>query len=300
MKRRNLILLLGGASAGAVTFGSGAFSSVEADRNVTVAVVPDEEALLGYEVREDGQSDGNGATSGLPEIVVPAGETEERTLVTITNRTTEAVKIASVEVTTHSHGGPDVIDLDWDEHPFGSGEAADIRGTIECDEEGSDVVALAVEIEGMNIDVTMAGNTNTRRFVIQCESPEPDLTSDFVPQEDDSERPPGDVKFSGLGQVELQHDERGTVDVQFYVQRNQDQNTDVTIESSDLVPTNEKIRGDRFRGESIVGVRIDDSKFIYLHPSWDQRDCRFVSSSGGTVEDPVLLADVDPETCSPS
>ena len=47
MKRRNLILLLGGASSGAMSVGTGAFSSVEAERDVEVNVVEDDEAYLG-------------------------------------------------------------------------------------------------------------------------------------------------------------------------------------------------------------------------------------------------------------
>ena len=50
MKRRHLILLLGGASSGAMSVGTGAFSSVEADRGVAVNVVDDESAYLGLEV----------------------------------------------------------------------------------------------------------------------------------------------------------------------------------------------------------------------------------------------------------
>ena len=50
MKRRNLILLLGGASSGAMSVGTGAFSSVEAERGVAVNVVEDDEAYLGLDV----------------------------------------------------------------------------------------------------------------------------------------------------------------------------------------------------------------------------------------------------------
>jgi len=47
MKRRHAILLLGGASSGAMSVGSGAFSSVEAERGVEVNVVDDDGAYLG-------------------------------------------------------------------------------------------------------------------------------------------------------------------------------------------------------------------------------------------------------------
>ena len=53
MKRRNLILLLGGASSGAMSVGTGAFSSVEAERGVKVSVVEDDEAYLGLDPVEE-------------------------------------------------------------------------------------------------------------------------------------------------------------------------------------------------------------------------------------------------------
>ena len=53
MKRRHAILLLGGASSGAMSVGTGAFSSVEADRGVEVNVVDDENAYLGLEAKSE-------------------------------------------------------------------------------------------------------------------------------------------------------------------------------------------------------------------------------------------------------
>ena len=49
MKRRQLVLLLGGGSAAATSVGTGAFSSVEAEREVSVNVVEDENAYLGLD-----------------------------------------------------------------------------------------------------------------------------------------------------------------------------------------------------------------------------------------------------------
>lgn len=58
MKRRNLLLLLGSAGAGSMTVGTGAFSSVNAEREVVVNVVEDEDAYLGVkQVRTGGVVD---------------------------------------------------------------------------------------------------------------------------------------------------------------------------------------------------------------------------------------------------
>ncbi|WP_435072864.1 hypothetical protein [Halorubrum sp. HHNYT27] len=53
MKRRHLILLLGGASSGAMSVGTGAFTSAEAGRSVAVNVVDDEDAYLGLDVENE-------------------------------------------------------------------------------------------------------------------------------------------------------------------------------------------------------------------------------------------------------
>lgn len=53
MKRRQLILLLGGGSAAATSVGTGAFSNVSADREVSVNVVKDENAYLSITVDDE-------------------------------------------------------------------------------------------------------------------------------------------------------------------------------------------------------------------------------------------------------
>ena len=83
MKRRNLILLLGGASSGALSVGTGAFSGVEADRDVEVNVVKDEKAYLGLKnltENEDGDDE-----------IVPSGTKTEA--VRISNRFTSELEL---------------------------------------------------------------------------------------------------------------------------------------------------------------------------------------------------------------
>ena len=299
MKRRNLILMLGGTSAGSLTLGSGAFSSATAERDVSVGVVPDDEALVGYEVREDVEQDDS--DSGFPELVVTAGENEERTLVTVRNRLGEntPIEITDVEVTTQSDEEPNVVDVEWDEGAFGPGEPANVRGSIDCEQAGSDVVELTVTVEGKGINASLFGHTDTRRFVVRCESESlPDLTSEFLPHGEGVESS-ATVTFNGLGQVELKHDERGTVDVQFYVGSKTGANKRMSVDAhpSETVETNQKLAGDKFSSESVVGVRIAGSDAIYLHPSWSQDGCEFEKGSGGTVSEPSSIEEIDPTEC---
>ena len=300
MRRRDLILLLGGTSAGALTLGSGAFSSTTADRSVRVDVVPDDQALVGYEVNEDVTRDES--ESGFPELLATAGENEVRTVATVTNRLSgnAAIEIVDVEVTTRSNGEPDVVNVEWDEGPFGPGETADIRGRIACEEAGSDVVELTVTVESTDVTVNLSGDTDTRRFVVRCEPPSPpDLTSDFRSGAGSAE-----VKFNGHGGVKLKHDEDGTVDVQFYVGSETGANKEMTVDtrspSPKTVETNQMVGGKTFSSESVVGVRISESDAIYLHPSWNQDRCTFDSASGGTVSDPQSFTETDPTECGSS
>ena len=112
MKRRKFILLLGGTSAGALTVGSGAFSSGAAKRSINVGVVPDDHAYVGYEIQGD---------SNPPEIVVTAGEYEE--LVRGKNRFPEDTEIETVEA-----WAPE-LNIRPDKHSLGSGETAGMDGT---------------------------------------------------------------------------------------------------------------------------------------------------------------------------
>ena len=99
MKRRNLILLLGGASSGAMSAGTGAFSSVEAERGVEVNVVDDDEAYLGLEA--ESEITAFGRSTDIVEI--RNSFTDELTLtvsVDETNRVVEDITVAGEEPPT--------------------------------------------------------------------------------------------------------------------------------------------------------------------------------------------------------
>lgn len=283
--------MIGGTGVGSLTLGSGAFSSMTAERGVTVDVAPDDEALVGYEIRKDAEA--GESESQLPEITTTAGD-KKRTLVTILNRFGNGtnIKISDVEVTTQDDGGPAIADVEWDEAPFRS--TADIRGRIVCSEAGSNIVELTVTVEGTGVTTTLFGGKDTRRFVIRCEPRSlPDLTSEFLPSGS------GKVMFNGFGQIKLKHEDQGIVDVKFYLGNKTGANKRMSINSLSVekVKTNQKLGGDRFSSRSVVGVQIGDSNSIYLHPSWNRNDCMFEKGSGGTVSDPTSIEDTDPTKC---
>ena len=93
MKRRHLILMLGGASSGALSIGTGAFSSARMERGVNVSVVDDENAFVRYETPSD-------------EAVIEQGG-EQITLVRIRNQFGGNQKIALVGVEIDAD--PDIL-----------------------------------------------------------------------------------------------------------------------------------------------------------------------------------------------
>ena len=106
--------------------------------------------------------------------------------------------------------------------------------------------------------------------------------------------------FDGRGQLELHHKDNAMVDLQFYTQSNRGQNNEVTVEPRETVDTNHKIGGQRFSSESVVGVQVGESEFIHLHPGWNQDLCQLENGSGRRDENPVSLAEIDPNGCSAS
>lgn len=58
MKRRNLLATVGLAASGGIAVGTGAFTSVEAERTVTVEVAEDSKALLAMDDRNTGPNSG--------------------------------------------------------------------------------------------------------------------------------------------------------------------------------------------------------------------------------------------------
>lgn len=172
MKRRELILMIGGTSAGGLMLETGAFSRLATKRGVSVDVVSDHEALVEYDISN-------------PEIVVTAGESEKRTLVTVTNNLGEDIEITKVEVATKGNGEPTVDNLDWKKEPFES--EREIQGKIVCNDPGintikSSYIGLTITLEGVDdggVTMTLSGDTDTRRFIAKCEpkaepSPTPD------------------------------------------------------------------------------------------------------------------------------
>jgi len=162
MKRRHAILLLGGASSGAMSVGSGAFSSVNAERGIDVTVVEDENAYLGLQqVKETVPVDNN-------RVSVESAEYDPNDVVKIQNQFSNRLNLT---VTVQSTGGivdEDSIEIDGesandDKSPNEIEVGHEVFIGINCDRSGEGWVELYFDGEAGGSTVEM-----TRSFDVSC------------------------------------------------------------------------------------------------------------------------------------
>lgn len=238
MKRRHFILLLGGASSGALGIGTGAFSSVEADRGVEVNVVEDENAYLGLE-RLDAASE------------VDVGY--ETDVVKITNQFADGLDLSVV--VDEQGDGIDEIEVEdpveiVEEADEGESDGEDLpTGTkahvsVKCDSPGdtSFTLTFSGHAGGASVD-------KTRTFEISCESVDTGPTVN-------------DVKFLGNGKVKILSDGGGQVSAKAYIGGpGQSGNGEPQWTSYTHVSVNEELKPKQFgwdnNGDEILEVDID-------------------------------------------
>lgn len=240
MKRRQLVLLLGGGSAAAASAGTGAFSSVSADREVNVNVVEDEEAYLSITVDDENDA------------VRIRNQFADDLDLTVTLESTDGV-VDEVEVAgpitfvdgTSGDGDFEGGDDD-DDGVLGPGEAAHVR--VEFDGVGEHSVTFSFEGEASGASVD-----KTREFALG-----PEDVTDRVEK----------VKFPGnSGKVRVLTTENdgggggveGVVSAKSYCE-----DDDGAVRSSDgfeVVSVNTDLRVDDFDDDdlrgSIVGIEIE-------------------------------------------
>ncbi|WP_058366834.1 hypothetical protein [Haloparvum sedimenti] len=157
MKRRTLILLFGGGSSGALTLGSGAFSSASMDRGVDVDVVSDDKAVVGYESSD---------------ISVTGDDTV--VLIEVHNQFGGDVDISIDDAEATVEGGdgdPDVTAVETTDDAFSPGESGEVRGEVSCQGAGTAVVEVTVTVSGEGVRAELYGDRETRSFEVTCVPP---------------------------------------------------------------------------------------------------------------------------------
>ncbi|MFC5135705.1 MULTISPECIES: hypothetical protein [Haloferacaceae] len=310
MKRRNLILLLGGASSGAMSVGTGAFSSAEAERGVSVSVEDDKDAFIRYEKPNDGTETEYGEEVTLVRVRNQFGGDQELALVGIEYEyDDETVKDDVLKnITVERYEGPADPDEEFNEEDFigvnddhvaiergstnGDFPAADdadafgpgewIRIVADaCVPPGEEVevaVTITVKgIEGTGITAQLFGDT--RRFKLSSKLND---LADLI----------SSVKFPGnSGKVQIRTDSDGggaserdpEVSATAYYATDggdvketdtKDVRVDTQLELDDDFDVSE--------GNSIVGIAIDGIDGVFVHPKFDDSVCEIVVGNSGS------------------
>jgi hypothetical protein len=139
-----LVLIL--ASLGVGLSGSDAFGVTATDRSMTLGVVDDDTAYVGYDSPD--RLDVN-VTTGVDE-----------TLVTVTNRFSSPIRVTDVETDSR-------LDVSLPSE-LGVGETGSIH-LIDCDVSLDDEpVHVTVFVDGVDVEATVFGETATRTVVLDC------------------------------------------------------------------------------------------------------------------------------------
>ena len=134
--------------------GTGAYSAASADRGLTVEVVDDDEAYVGYEPEERIYA------------VNTTNQTTTETLVTVTNRFPSSVELTDVDVDAHPALSVLIVDEPGTLEP---GESGEIRAGISCDEEVMSMgFSVSVSVDGEAVAAALDGDTETRTVSVSC------------------------------------------------------------------------------------------------------------------------------------
>ena len=264
MKRRHVILMLGGASSGALSVGTGAFSSARMERGVNVNVVDDESAFVGY------RSDDRVLPDDLEDGRVP--------LVNVTNQFAQEITVVDATIDRgkeylSDENTPNGDDEDDEEHTLTPGESFLLTAKPDIPPGKEIEVAVTVRVEGTGVTAEVFGDTETRRFTIEREEKQtsPEVTN---------------VHYNGKGTVRLEaedEDENDEVEVDVYTIPTGNKSNETR---SDSLGSPESKTFELNKNEGVDGwvVAVEVGDTIYQHPKWDASECDFDSSDGGGAD----------------
>jgi len=227
------VALLVVASTGLV-FGSMGFSSVAADRGVSVAVVDDDNALVGYDTANQ---------------TVTGDEGVE--LVTVTNKLSSSASVTDVSVAPpNDESEVEVRDIQTP-GSIPTGESRTVDAAVDCESGAAETLTVSVTVEADGVTAEISGDTATRSFEVACE---------------DVEAHDRGVRFSGNGNVHFDGWSQDTLNVTYWTETNDgfEQHGPVDVDSS------QKLKKSVSGGTtSVIAVYVDEANKTYFHPNFD-------------------------------
>jgi hypothetical protein len=151
MLRRISLVLLAVALIVGIT-ATGGLSINLADRDVTVAVVDDDSAYVGY--------------NSPPTLNVTSGD--RVTLVTVTNRFDTAIDVTDVTVDS-----PTNVTASVEPYPegIGPGESGAVTASISCSSNvTTESLQVTITVEGSDVSATVFGRSETRTITTDCQA----------------------------------------------------------------------------------------------------------------------------------
>lgn len=300
MKRRTLILLFGGGSSGALTLGSGAFSSARMDRGVDVDVVPDDQALVGYSTPADGETVSEGDEIPLVRIENRFNESQNITVVgvrvergqgSLDSDSYRVKRILSDQQQSESEGDSESTPVDHVTFAEGTAELDRPDGLDDIDggfspagyevikakvadiDPGEEVqIEVTVLVIGVDGDIAAQLFGDTRGFTIVGAESEGDDEQATSPADQVS-----GVNFKGeSGRVRIETAGESPVEVRarVYYEEKKGNSTDVLrTDWRDDVATGSNVKlkdfGLQSEGPTIVGVEIDGIDGVFARSERD-------------------------------
>lgn len=250
MRRRQLFLLVGSVTSGAMAVGTGAFSSVSAERGVTMDVVGDEDAYLGIKIIDPKEHD---------DRIVINKEDGKTDILTLHNQFPYPISLTIWET---GESSDNVSIVKFENVDIGTGHAETLAA--ECSADGTLILKFDAKIKDSTDQIIEA----ERFYDIECETSDEDGS-----EEDDPENTGTTVTFAGeSGQVEINSGDNELPDrVTIYSVSNSKKNSDTAeVQANIITPGSEgKLQSESPSSRFIVGVEIPGIEGIFRRPQYD-------------------------------
>lgn len=235
-KALSLVLLLI-ASMGLVS-GSFGFTSVSAERGVSVQVVDDESAFVGYQSSD---------------LTVRDSETID--LVTVTNRFADNIDVMDVTI---SDGSFTISDPTMPT-AISPGERGTIQATVDCIPHETQEIEVTVTVNGSGVTAQLFGDTETREFTLTCASEEETSTATLH-----------GARFNGAGNFEVNATNVGTTEIVYWTADKKwtNGNVEFTNDTRSHFDTSQKLRPQASGNNRIVAVYFPEYNVTFVHPNY--------------------------------